>query len=98
MKFYKPLPIPKDTAWDRKTWRRYVPIWLKEFVDGTTNIIRWVPTLYRDRDWDDFYITKVLQKKIEMSGSGEPGFFFTNDANWGLNPCAEISLCSVNTR
>lgn len=33
-----------------------------------------------------------LWKKIELSGSGEPGFFFTNDANWGLNPCAEISL------
>jgi len=33
-----------------------------------------------------------LWKKIERSGSGEPGFFFTNDASWGLNPCAEISL------
>lgn len=33
-----------------------------------------------------------LWKKIELSGSGEPGFFFTNDASWGLNPCAEISL------
>jgi ribonucleoside-diphosphate reductase alpha chain len=33
-----------------------------------------------------------LWKKIELSGSGEPGFFFTNDAAWGLNPCAEISL------
>lgn len=33
-----------------------------------------------------------LWKKIEASGSGEPGFFFTNDADWGLNPCAEISL------
>lgn len=35
-----------------------------------------------------------LWKKIELSGSGEPGFFFTNDPNWGLNPCAEISLRS----
>jgi ribonucleoside-diphosphate reductase alpha chain len=35
-----------------------------------------------------------LWKKIEMSGSGEPGFFFTNDTSWGLNPCAEISLRS----
>jgi ribonucleoside-diphosphate reductase alpha chain len=35
-----------------------------------------------------------LWKKIELSGSGEPGFFFTNDASWGLNPCAEISLRS----
>ena len=33
-----------------------------------------------------------LWKKIEASGSGEPGFFFTNDKEWGLNPCAEISL------
>jgi ribonucleoside-triphosphate reductase len=43
-----------------------------------------------------------LWKKIEMSNSGEPGFFFTNDPNWGLNPCAEISLrpfqfCNLTT-
>jgi ribonucleoside-diphosphate reductase alpha chain len=45
-----------------------------------------------------------LWKKIEMSGSGEPGFFFTNDKEWGTNPCAEVSLkpfqfcnlCEVN--
>jgi len=35
-----------------------------------------------------------LWEKIKLSGSGEPGFFFTNDANWGLNPCGEISLRS----
>lgn len=33
-----------------------------------------------------------LWKKIEESNSGEPGIFFTNDKDWGLNPCAEISL------
>lgn len=33
----------------------------------------------------DVFLT--LWKKIELSGSGEPGFMFTNDANWGLNPC-----------
>ena len=43
-----------------------------------------------------------LWKKIEMSGSGEPGFFFTNDKDWGMNPCAEISLrpfqfCNLTT-
>jgi len=45
-----------------------------------------------------------LWNKIEKSGSGEPGIFFTNDAAWGLNPCAEISLrpfqfcnlCTIN--
>lgn len=33
-----------------------------------------------------------LWERIRESGSGEPGFFFTNDQEWGLNPCAEIAL------
>jgi ribonucleoside-triphosphate reductase (thioredoxin) len=45
-----------------------------------------------------------LWKKIELSGSGEPGFYFTNDLDWGTNPCCEIALrpfqfcnlCEVN--
>lgn len=50
---------------------------------------------------DDF---KKLWLKIEASNAGEPGMYFTNNANWGTNPCAEISLrpyqfcnlCDVN--
>lgn len=45
-----------------------------------------------------------LWRKIELSGSGEPGFYFTNDMDWGTNPCCEIALrpfqfcnlCEVN--
>jgi ribonucleoside-triphosphate reductase len=45
-----------------------------------------------------------LWEKIQLSGSGEPGFYFTNDTNWGTNPCCEIALrpfqfcnlCEVN--
>ena len=33
-----------------------------------------------------------LWKKIQLSGSGEPGFYFTNDIDWGTNPCGEIAL------
>jgi ribonucleoside-triphosphate reductase (thioredoxin) len=33
-----------------------------------------------------------LWRKIELSGSGEPGFYFTNDIDWGTNPCCEIAL------
>lgn len=41
-------------------------------------------------------------KKVEASKAGEPGIFFTNDSEWGLNPCAEISLrtnqfCNLTT-
>ena len=45
-----------------------------------------------------------LWKRIELSGSGEPGTYFTNDRDWGTNPCCEIALrpyqfcnlCEVN--
>lgn len=33
-----------------------------------------------------------LWKKIKLSGSGEPGFYFTNHVDWGTNPCGEIAL------
>lgn len=69
MKHYSKLPIPKDTAWDRKTYKskllRIIHWRIKNLFQGTWNIIRWAPTIYRDKDWDDYYITKLLQKKIE---------------------------------
>lgn len=33
-----------------------------------------------------------LWGKIKASGSGEPGFYFSNNADWGTNPCCEIAL------
>lgn len=31
-------------------------------------------------------------EKIKNSGCGEPGFVFSNDKDWGSNPCSEIAL------
>lgn len=33
-----------------------------------------------------------LWKKIELSNSGEPGFYFSDNETMGTNPCAEIAL------
>lgn len=49
-------------------------------------------------EWDSIW------QKIEASGSGEPGVYFTNNPDWGTNPCCEIALrpfqfcnlCEVN--
>jgi ribonucleoside-triphosphate reductase (thioredoxin) len=43
-----------------------------------------------------------LWAKIQASNAGEPGFFFSNERDYGLNPCAEISLkpfqfCNLTT-
>jgi len=47
---------------------------------------------------------KALWQRIEASGSGEPGIYWSNDLDWGTNPCCEIglrpfqfcNLCEVN--
>ena len=33
-----------------------------------------------------------LMKRIEESGCGEPGVYWTNNKDWGTNPCCEIAL------
>lgn len=33
-----------------------------------------------------------LWEKIELSGCGEPGFYWTKNIDWGTNPCCEIAL------
>jgi ribonucleoside-diphosphate reductase alpha chain len=33
-----------------------------------------------------------LWAKVEASNAGEPGFIFSNDKDYGTNPCAEIAL------
>jgi ribonucleoside-diphosphate reductase alpha chain len=58
--------------------------------------------LVRHKITEEFFMN--LWKRVEASGSGEPGFYFNNDKDWGTNPCCEIALrpfqfcnlCEVN--
>lgn len=58
--------------------------------------------LLRHKVTKDFFLD--LWKRIELSGAGEPGIYFSNDKDWGTNPCCEIALrpyqfcnlCEVN--
>tara|TARA_Y100000310_G_scaffold318118_1_gene371803 strand:+ start:9191 stop:11053 length:1863 start_codon:yes stop_codon:yes gene_type:complete len=58
--------------------------------------------LVRHRAEKDFFME--LWERIQHSNSGEPGIYFTNDKEWGTNPCCEIALrpfqfcnlCEVN--
>ncbi len=47
-------------------------------------------TLLRHRVTKSFFMD--LWERIKASGSGEPGFYFSNDKDWGTNPCCEIAL------
>jgi ribonucleoside-diphosphate reductase alpha chain len=58
--------------------------------------------LMRHKITKEFFMD--LWKRVELSGSGEPGIYFNNDKDWGTNPCCEIALrpyqfcnlCEVN--
>jgi ribonucleoside-diphosphate reductase alpha chain len=58
--------------------------------------------LMRHKITKEFFLD--LWKRVELSGSGEPGIYFNNDKSWGTNPCCEIALrpfqfcnlCEVN--
>jgi ribonucleoside-diphosphate reductase alpha chain len=59
-------------------------------------------SIVRHRVDEEFFMK--LWDRIEHSNSGEPGIYFTNDKDWGTNPCCEIglrpfqfcNLCEVN--
>ena len=58
--------------------------------------------LMRHKITEEFFFD--LWKRVELSGSGEPGIYLNNDKAWGTNPCCEIALrpfqfcnlCEVN--
>jgi len=39
----------------------------KDFYRRIKNVLRWLPTIWKDRDWDNSYITDILIKKLEFT-------------------------------
>jgi len=46
--------------------------------------------LLRHKIDKDYFMN--LWHRVRASGAGEPGFYFSNDKDWGTNPCCEIGL------
>ena len=61
-----------------------------------------VALLRGDVSYEEFV---SIMKRIRASKSGEPGIYWTNNLDWGTNPCGEISLrpyqfcnlCEINS-
>ena len=39
----------------------------RDFHRRAKNVLRWLPTIWKDRDWDTNYITEILIKKLEFT-------------------------------
>jgi len=46
--------------------------------------------LMRHRITKEYFMN--LWDRVQASGAGEPGFYFSNDKDYGTNPCCEIGL------
>lgn len=38
------------------------------FIEGIQNLIRWFPVIWKDRDFDDYYLYAILEKKLKTMG------------------------------
>ena len=75
--------------------------WWKEGQNPQRAMANNSAVLLRNDDRDEVLFNEIFNT-MAASGSGEPGFFWTNDRELGTNPCAEISLrdmqfCNLTT-
>jgi len=64
LKIHYKLQIPEDSAWGRKTIKRHLPMWLNEIITGISNILVWISTIYKDRNYDSHYIFEIIKFKL----------------------------------
>ena len=49
-----------------KIWWKYSGRYYHtDFIKGVKNLIKWLPIIWKDRDWDSYYIFEVLKFKIK---------------------------------
>jgi hypothetical protein len=42
----------------------------KDLYRGIKNLIQWFPVIWKDRDWDSYYIFQILEHKLKLQAKG----------------------------
>jgi hypothetical protein len=70
--------------------KSYIPTWIREIVAGTINIIKWLPVIYKDRNYDYTYTYKVLKHKLKQ----QRDYLVHNDRNSDIHTInRDITIC-----
>lgn len=51
----------------------------RDFYRRVRNVLRWLPTIWKDRDWDNSYINEILIRKLEFTRD-----FYLSDKPYSL--------------
>lgn len=46
-------------------WKFEAQYYHKDFVQGVKNLLKWFPTIWKDRDWDDSFIFDIIIQKLK---------------------------------
>lgn len=49
----------------RLWWKFEGRYYHKDFIQGVKNLWKWFPTIWKDRDWDRYFIYEILRVKLE---------------------------------
>ena len=74
-------------------WWNILGYRLRNFYRSIANVIRWLPTIWKDRDWDDSYILNILQTKLrfqsEYLAKNSQHYYVGNDVYY-MNVCIKL--------
>ena len=49
----------------------------KNIICGLSNVMKWLPIIWNDRQWDSHYMWKILHKKIKLMEE-----FYSDESNY----------------
>ena len=68
---------------------------IRKFFIGISNIIKWIPVLYKDRDWDFYFVYVMLQKKLEFTEKAIRNSSLQNSEFYGNKIRTAIRLIEI---
>jgi hypothetical protein len=51
-------------------WKFEGKFYHKDLYRGIKNLIQWFPVIWKDRDWDSYYIFQILEHKLKLQAKG----------------------------
>ena len=70
--------IPSETGIGGLFYCLVSPI--KVFAESIKSLLAWFPIIWKDRNWDQYYLYKILRTKISMMSDYHKNFGHTEDA------------------
>ena len=75
----------------RLWWKFEGRYYHKDIYNGVKNLIKWFPIIWRDRDWDSYYIFRILEHKLKSQAK----YIGDRDIHVSAKRDAEIMLTCV---